>query len=208
MGKEGGEGSSGLYRSGSFYGSGGKEVLVVTQLEVALSFLRLANSKHTCSHRHLLDVPSHHRACHELQATAARTLLPCMDEPAYKATFDVSVEVCGSLDTCINVTSTTLISALTVPKSGTVAAEYEIVTVRRLWHGRSRAWACAWCTLTNFRAFTGSQGRVSAGQHAGDVRARPRRRPAADRLPDDPAHVYLPPGGGRWAHGRREWSGT
>ena len=27
------------------------------------------------------------------QATAARTLLPCMDEPAYKAVFEVSVEV-------------------------------------------------------------------------------------------------------------------
>ena len=34
MGKEGGEDSSGLYRSGSFYTDGGKEVLVVTQLEV------------------------------------------------------------------------------------------------------------------------------------------------------------------------------
>ena len=31
-----------------------------------------------------------------MQATAARTLLPCMDEPAYKAVFEVSVKVCAA----------------------------------------------------------------------------------------------------------------
>jgi len=41
MGQEGGEGSSGLYRSGAFYSGGGQEVLIVTQLEVGVTCLGL-----------------------------------------------------------------------------------------------------------------------------------------------------------------------
>jgi hypothetical protein len=48
MGKDGGEGSSGLYRSSPFYGDSGKEVLVVTQLEVApLASLRCQSRSST-----------------------------------------------------------------------------------------------------------------------------------------------------------------
>ena len=194
-----------------------------------------------------------------MQATAARSLLPCMDEPAYKAVFEVSVEVrpdglkpanmpsvlkVCALGCVLEVISTEVCSILLMGVIVLLSLP-ACADVDRLLSNPFVMVSVGGCCQAFWSAFdaaaeqqrrshsaqhelpehfllqvpkatssvapvvsAGSLGRAGAVKHACVLRPGHPRRPHADRLPADAAHVDVPACHCGRAHGRRDETGA